>query len=102
MWATGSTISLWGELIRTQEQAEFMLFPRLLSAAERAWHVADWETLSVDDDDLKRRQDADWKRFVQVLASRELPRLDRLGIRYRIPPPGAKYIVVFLNVYFDK
>ena len=33
----------WSETVRTDEQWECMLFPRLFAVAERAWHVAEWE-----------------------------------------------------------
>ncbi|MCZ8488100.1 family 20 glycosylhydrolase [Vibrio lentus] len=37
---------LWSETVRTDERAncEYMVFPRVLAAAERAWHRADWKT----------------------------------------------------------
>ena len=31
----------------------------------------------------------DWTKFTNTLGYRELPRLDRLGYNYRVPPPGA-------------
>ncbi|MDP5147389.1 family 20 glycosylhydrolase [Shewanella sp. ULN5] len=34
---------LWSEMIRSDQQAEFMFFPRLLALVERAWHKAEWE-----------------------------------------------------------
>lgn len=33
----------WAETVRTEEQFEGMVFPRLLGVAERAWHRAPWE-----------------------------------------------------------
>jgi hexosaminidase len=88
----GLQISLWGEMIRTMDQAEYMLYPRLLSAAERAWHVADWEMIADDRNDFSRRQQADWRQFAIAVGQRELRRLDRLGVQYRLPPPGVKYV----------
>ena len=33
----------WSETVRTDEQWECMLFPRLFAVAERGWHAAEWE-----------------------------------------------------------
>ena len=40
---TGIQAQVWSEVIRTPEQLEYMLFPRLAAFAERAWHQAQWE-----------------------------------------------------------
>ncbi|MCZ8497897.1 family 20 glycosylhydrolase [Vibrio lentus] len=40
----GLSAQLWSETVRTDEQYEYMVFPRVLAAAERAWHRADWKT----------------------------------------------------------
>ncbi len=88
---------LWGETVRTAEQMEYMLYPRLIALAERAWHKASWEldyqegrtfsgdTALVD----KNMLNEDYLSFAQALAQKELPKLDAAGIRYRIPVPGA-------------
>ncbi|MBX4341186.1 family 20 glycosylhydrolase, partial [Mycobacterium tuberculosis] len=33
----------WGEVMRNDSEFEYMVYPRLLALAERAWHRADWE-----------------------------------------------------------
>ncbi|MDX5593284.1 beta-N-acetylhexosaminidase [Pseudovibrio sp. SPO723] len=96
--ATGLSAQLWSETVRTDAQMDSMIFPRLLSVAERAWHRAAWEqdyepgreyvggeTNHVDHDALR----ADWNRFANLLGQRELARLDRGGVSYRLPVPGA-------------
>lgn len=94
----GIQAELWTELIRTDDRAMYMLFPRLLPTAERAWHRADWEldqvpgrvyqggiTSYVD----TAAVDHDWRGFVQVLGTRSMTKLERDGIAFRIPPPGG-------------
>lgn len=93
----GLQAHLWGETVRTAEQFEYMLFPRLLALAERAWSRASWEldyqpgqtfsgaTNLVD----KGTMTADYAGFASALASKELSKLDAAGVRYRIPVPGA-------------
>ena len=75
---------LWSELIRTTEQLDYMTFPRLQALAERAWHRALWEKTG-NEADMKR----DWIEFANTLGYREFPRMEKLGVRYRLPPPGA-------------
>lgn len=79
---------LWSELVRTTEQLESMIFPRLIAMAERAWHKASWESES---DKIKRdaESERDWASFANSLGSKELARLDALHIAYHIAPPGA-------------
>jgi len=76
---------MWSETIRTADQMDFMLFPRLLALAERAWHKASWE-----DDNKMENIDKDWKSFATFVVKHELRRLEKLGIKYRIPLPGIR------------
>ncbi|GAK85554.1 beta-hexosaminidase [Vibrio ponticus] len=94
----GLSAQLWSETVRNDEQYEYMVFPRVLAAAERAWHKADWEneyqvgveysqsTNLVD----KEARNQDYNRFANVLGQRELAKLEKAGIDYRLPVPGAK------------
>ncbi|ROW55231.1 beta-N-acetylhexosaminidase, partial [Cronobacter malonaticus] len=41
--AYGLSAQLWSEVVRTDKQMEYMMYPRLLAVAERAWHRAAWE-----------------------------------------------------------
>jgi hexosaminidase len=76
---------IWTETIRTPEQLEKMLYPRLLALAERAWHKAKWE--GAEPDAEVRQQD--WQRFGWTLTQKELPRLAEAGVALYLPPPGA-------------
>jgi hexosaminidase len=80
---------VWSETIRTAEQMEEMVYPRLLPLAERSWHQANWEADQDSAVDQKAR-DADWISFVQVMAQKELPRLAKSGVQFYLPPPGAQ------------
>ncbi|NND91618.1 MAG: family 20 glycosylhydrolase [Granulosicoccus sp.] len=88
---------LWSETVRTPEQFDYMLFPRLIALAERAWSRATWEldynpgqnysgtTDWVDKAALTR----DYAGFSAALTRKELRKLDLAGLYYRIPVPGA-------------
>lgn len=88
---------LWSETVRTPEQFDYMVYPRLLALAERAWSKASWEldyvpgvtfsgsTNLVD----KNARTADYASFAAALGYKELKKLDAAGIRYRVSVPGA-------------
>lgn len=86
--------ALWEETVKSTDRMEYMIFPRLLGLAERAWAKdPDWAT---ETDTTKSRLlfNGAWSEFVNVLGKRELPRLDHYsgGFNYRIPSPGAVII----------
>merc|ERR1719239_2036113 len=64
------------------------MFPRLIALAERAWHQAEWE-LTPDPSTQRSQRSDDWQKFANSVGHRELARLDRAGVMYRVPPPGA-------------
>jgi len=75
---------LWGENACSRERVEYLVLPRLIGLAERAWSAdPGWK----HPDELA----GDWNEFANRLGQRELPRLDRLPRpwAYRLPPPGA-------------
>jgi hexosaminidase len=91
---------LWSETIRSDAQVDYMLYPRMLALAERAWHAANWETPYAPSKaydaatgaftaPMRARRDADWAAFANLLGQRELVRLDAAGVAYRIPMAGA-------------
>ncbi len=87
----GLQCALWGETVKTSEREEYMLLPRLLGFAERAWaQDPEWAT-SQDTTKSQVLYQQAWSNFLNVLGKRELPRLDYIngGYGYRIPKPGA-------------
>ncbi|WP_340609176.1 beta-N-acetylhexosaminidase [Xenorhabdus bharatensis] len=99
--AYGLSGQSWSETVRTDEQMEYMIYPRLLPLAERAWHQAEWEqnyqqgreykggiTRYVDTDKLNN----DWLHFANLMGQREMAKLDEAHIAYRLPIPGARIV----------
>lgn len=82
--------ALWGEVIRSPDQMFYMAFPRFYALAERAWHKAPWEDQEPGES-KKRNMLSDWSKFANRVGQRELLQLDKLGVTYRIPLPGARY-----------
>lgn len=99
--AYGISAQVWSELVRTDAEMEYRLFPRILSVAERAWHRASWEQDFKQGREYKggvthfvdlKAQLKDWVRYANLLGQRELPKLDRTGIAWRLPVPGARIV----------
>jgi len=82
---------MFGENVRDTNILAYLLFPKLLALAERAWaQNPDWAT-EKDPEKSRISYNKDWSIFVNVLGKKELPRLDYYsgGFKYRIPPVGA-------------
>lgn len=96
---SGAQVQMWSETVRTDAIADYMLFPRLLAFAERAWHRAEWEPRyrpgatytfadgKVDVNAIRR----DWSEFSAKMPE-HLRGLEHIGIIYRLAPPGARIV----------
>ncbi|MGV3504053.1 MAG: family 20 glycosylhydrolase [Adhaeribacter sp.] len=86
----GLQAPLWSETIKTPQQLEYKLLPKLLGLAERAWAPDPAWAREADPAGSAARRQA-WSQFVNVLGKRELPRLDHFagGYHYRLPTAGA-------------
>ena len=80
---------LWSENIRDSNRLDYMAFPRLLAVAERSWHKAKFEDASLPLDRRFQLERQDWEDFANTLGYKELRRLEQIGVKYRIPLPGA-------------
>ena len=100
----GLQAQLWSETVRTDNQVDYMLFPRLLAIAERAWTPASWsppyqpgaQYQWQDQRVALATLQSEWKNFAGRVAA-QLPLLDRLDVAYRVAPPGAKLAGGMLN-----
>jgi len=92
---------LWSETVRSEQQAEYMVYPRLLALAERAWHQASWQVpynyhgkrfdKNTGDftQELKTQRDKKWLAFSQTIGFKELSKLELSSVFYRLPSVGA-------------
>lgn len=93
----GTQAQLWSETVRSDALVDYMLFPRLLPFAERAWHRAAWEpaykagaSYSYGDGAVSLADlQSDWRSFGAKMPM-HLAALDRAGVAYRLAPPGAR------------
>jgi hexosaminidase len=65
----GGQGNVWTEYMKTPEQVEYMVFPRMLAMAEDLWSTPENKNYT----DFRRRLDA------------QFPRLDKQGVKYRRP-----------------
>ncbi|WP_286235949.1 family 20 glycosylhydrolase [Thalassotalea sediminis] len=98
----GIQAQLWSENVRTDNVAEYKIFPRLIALAERAWFEPSWvvpynyqgakysqstNTFTAEKEAARNKQ---WRLFANALGQKELPKLDIAGMTYRLPTAGAK------------
>ncbi|MBC6490290.1 family 20 glycosylhydrolase [Flavihumibacter stibioxidans] len=84
--------ALWSETITKEESFEYLLLPKLLGLAERAW-AGDPAWTSQKDSILQGNEYRQaWSVFTSQIGLKEFARLDyyRGGFRYRIPEPGVE------------
>ncbi|MFS2003680.1 family 20 glycosylhydrolase [Duganella sp. CT11-25] len=86
----GIEATLFTETVRDAGRLDYLLMPRLMAVAERAWAGDPAWTTEADPARAAALHRAAWSGFVNVLGQRLLPRLDleRKDVRYRIAPPG--------------
>ncbi len=85
----GIQSQLWAEAIRSPQQFEYMLFPKVYGLAERAWNAhPSFEGLPEETEPLA--YNAALARFYALIEQRELPYLGTRGVNYRVPYPGLK------------
>ena len=80
----GLSGQIWAETIRSFEQIEYYLFPKVFGLVERAWNAQPSWALSPDSKvyvDAKRKYNAG-------IVTYELLRLAKRGINFRVSPPG--------------
>jgi hexosaminidase len=86
--------ALWSETIRTYPRMEYMLLPKLLGLAERAWAKDPQWATETDTTKSKIFYNESWSNFTNIVGKQELPRLTYYagGFNYRIPMPGVSII----------
>lgn len=87
----GVSGQLWTETVKGPEMVEYYLLPKMLGYVERAW-VGDPKWSSHEKlDQMRSDREVDWNVFLNVVAQKELPRLETIhgGWNFRLPSPGV-------------
>eukprot|EP00124_Ichthyophonus_hoferi_P004729 Ihof_evm5s560 gene=Ihof_evmTU5s560 len=90
--------NVWTETVWADKDFDYMLFPRMLALAERAWHQAGFELEYTEGRTFTGGEthyvntgllDEEYNTFINVVGQRELAKLDKANIFYRVPAVGA-------------
>jgi hexosaminidase len=86
----GLEATIFSETLRDPARIDYLVMPRLLAVAERAWAPDPAWATEPDANKAAALHRAAWSGFVNELGQRVLPRLDleHAGVDYRIAPPG--------------
>ncbi|NSL90104.1 family 20 glycosylhydrolase [Chitinophaga sp. Mgbs1] len=82
---------LWSETVTSSDRMEYMMLPKLLGLAERAWAQDPAWAREKDTAKADAMYAQAWSVFSNVLGKREMPRLDNYngGYNWRIPTAGT-------------
>ncbi|MDR2622495.1 MAG: carbohydate-binding domain-containing protein [Dysgonamonadaceae bacterium] len=80
----GLQAQLWAETIRNFEQVEYLYFPKLFGLIERAWNIQpEWSNPYNE-----RKYETAKRVYNARIAEKELPRLAKSGVNFRVSQPG--------------
>ena len=85
----GVQAQLWGETLRSFDEVQYLLLPKMMGVSERAWtSVPEW---SKDLTDVNAYNEARHQYNLKI-GTRELPLLHGMGYNFRVGPPGIKWV----------
>ena len=91
----GVQAQLWGETLRSFDEVQYLLLPKMMGVSERAWNtIPEW---SKDLTDLGAYNEARHQYNLKI-GTRELPLLRSKGFNFRVGPPGIKVIDGMLHI----
>ena len=85
----GVQAQLWGETLRSFDEVQYMLLPKMMGVSERAWTaVPAWSKDLTDANAYKEAR----HQYNLKIGTRELPLLHSMGYNFRVGPPGLKLV----------
>ena len=83
----GVQAQLWGETLRSFDQVQYLMLPKVLGVSERAWTaMPEWSKDLTD----QAKYNEDRHQYNLKIGTRELPLLHGMGYNFRVGPPGIK------------
>ena len=95
----GIQAQLWGETLRSFDEVQYLLLPKMMGVSERAWTaIPEW---SKDLTDVKAYNEARHQYNLKI-GTRELPLLRGMGYNFRVGPPGIKLVdgMLYINTQY--
>ena len=85
----GIQAQLWGETLRSFDEVQYLMLPKMMGVSERAWNsIPEW---SKNLTDLNAYGEARHQYNLKI-GTRELPLLNKMGYNFRVGPPGIKLV----------
>lgn len=85
----GVQAQLWGETLRSFDEVQYMLLPKMMGVSERAWTaMPDWSKNLTDNQAYNEAR----HQYNLKIGTRELPLLKGMGYTFRVGPPGIKLV----------
>ena len=85
----GVQAQLWGETLRSFDEVQYMLLPKMMGVSERAWNaIPEWSKNLADATAYNEAR----HQYNLKIGTRELPLLRGKGYNFRVGPPGIKMI----------
>lgn len=95
----GIQAQLWGETLRSFDEVQYMLLPKMMGVSERAWTaIPEW---SNDLTNIQAYNEARHQYNLKI-GTRELPLLKGMGYNFRVGPPGIKVVdgMLYINTQY--
>ena len=91
----GVQAQLWSETIRSFDEVQYLLLPKMMGVSERAWNaIPDWSKNLADTEGYNEAR----HQYNLKIGTRELPLLNSQGFNFRVGPPGIKLIDGMLHI----
>ena len=85
----GIQAQLWGETLRSFDEVQYMLLPKMMGVSERAWTaMPEWSKNLTDNQAYNEAR----HQYNLKIGTRELPLLKGMGYTFRVGPPGIKVV----------
>ena len=95
----GIQAQLWGETLRSFDEVQYMLLPKMMGMSERAWTaMPEWSKNLTDNQAYNEAR----HQYNLKIGTRELPLLKGMGYTFRVGPPGIKVVdgMLYINTQY--
>ena len=95
----GIQAQLWGETLRSFDEVQYMLLPKMMGVSERAWTaMPEWSKNLTDNQAYNEAR----HQYNLKIGTRELPLLKGMGFNFRVGPPGIKVVdgMLYINTQY--
>jgi hexosaminidase len=95
----GIQAQLWGETLRSFDEVQYMLLPKMMGVSERAWTaMPEWSKNLTDNQAYNEAR----HQYNLKIGTRELPLLKGMGYIFRVGPPGIKVVdgMLYINTQY--